>query len=230
MIRFHHFFCTIFVFLLGVVHIFGQPNKNQTKKGRKKAVSTTAIPAVQPKSTSDSIRFLVPPLDTFELGADFNEPVFGTSADSVVMNQAEESIHLWKKSEVKYQTIQLQAGHIVLDRKKKTLLAEPFDSLGKKIEFPHFVSDDQTMDADKILYQFETKKAKVWNSKAHDGEAYLHAKVAKMENDSTYFAQGMKLTTCNADHPHFYFNIGKAKVMRNNLVVFGPANLVVLGV
>ncbi len=230
MIRFHHFFCTIFVFLLGVVHIFGQPNKNQTKKGRKKAVSTTAIPAVQPKSTSDSIRFLVPPLDTFELGADFNEPVFGTSADSVVMNQAEESIHLWKKAEVKYQSIQLQAGHIVLDRKKKTLLAEPFDSLGKKIEFPHFVSDDQTMDADKILYQFETKKAKVWNSKAHDGEAYLHAKVAKMENDSTYFAQGMKLTTCNADHPHFYFNIGKAKVMRNNLVVFGPANLVVLGV
>ena len=125
MIRFHHFFCTIFVFLLGVVHIFGQPNKNQTKKGRKKAVSTTAIPAVQPKSTSDSIRFLVPPLDTFELGADFNEPVFGTSADSVVMNQAEESIHLWKKAEVKYQSIQLQAGTSFSIEKRKPCWPSP---------------------------------------------------------------------------------------------------------
>jgi hypothetical protein len=169
-IRFHHFFCTIFVFFLCVVHISGQPNKNQTKKGRKKAVSATAIPTVQPKTFPDSIRFSVPPLDTFTLGTDFNEPVLGTSADSVVMNQAEESIHLWKKAEVKYQTIQLQAGHIVLDRKKKTLLAEPFDSLGKKIEFPHFVSDDQTMDADKILYQFETKKPRFGTAKPTTGK------------------------------------------------------------
>ena len=219
------------MFFISFVQIFGQNAKNSPKTRKKKqsfkAELNQTKPSTKPQST-DSL--FIPPLDTLEIDNELKDPVLGTSADSIVAYMDKEEIHLWNKADVSFQKIHLQSGHLILQRGQKTILAEPIDSSGKKIQFPHFVSEDQTMDADKILYNYESKKAKVWNSKAHDGEAYLHAKVAKMENDSTYFAQGMKLTTCNADEPHFYFHVGKAKVMRNNLVVFGPANLVVLGV
>ena len=46
-------------------------------------------------------------------------------------------------------------------------------------------------------------------------------------NDSTYNLKDGKYTTCDAEHPHFYLQMTKAKVLSNKKIVTGPAYLVV---
>jgi hypothetical protein len=46
-------------------------------------------------------------------------------------------------------------------------------------------------------------------------------------NDSTYNLKDGRYTTCDAEHPHFYLQMTKAKVLSNKKIVTGPAYLVV---
>jgi Organic solvent tolerance protein OstA len=46
-------------------------------------------------------------------------------------------------------------------------------------------------------------------------------------NDSTYNLRNGKYTTCDAENPHFYLEMTKAKLLSNKKIVTGPAYLVV---
>lgn len=229
MVRHHRILLlTLCLFFGSSVHLFGQ-----LKSGKLpiKVIPTSSDSTTKPSTlntNSDSIPVLVTD-STVALKNDLDEEVIAECADSIIFDLESGEVHLWRNASVDYGSIHLKAGHLIINRTNKTLLAEGIDSAGKTIQTPVFKDDQQEMLASKMLYNFETKKAKVWDSYVRDGETALLAGIAKMTNDSTYFASNCKLTTCTDPHPHFYFKVSKAKVLRDNMVVFGPAHLVVLG-
>jgi hypothetical protein len=81
-----------------------------------------------------------------------------------------------------------------------------------------------------MYFNFNSKKAKIYTVVTQQSDGYLHGEAIKRMPDNVIYVKGGKYTTCDAECPHFYLALTKAKVIPNNKVVTGPAYLVLLDV
>lgn len=49
----------------------------------------------------------------------------------------------------------------------------------------------------------------------------------KSVSEQILYGRNARYTTCEYDHPHFYFEVGQAKIVKDRLIVGRPANLVI---
>lgn len=174
-------------------------------------------------------------------------PVDYSAVDSMISDFTTEKIHLYGQAEVKYTTITLKAGYIVLDYATKIVTAEGRrDSLGQLVELPEFSDGAQTFTAERMRYNFETRKGIVYDvtsqyqdvvvqgsrTKFVTGEEEPPADPADTTNKANdiLYSQNAIFTTCNHDDPHFGIRSKKQKVIPDKLVVVGPSNLELMGV
>lgn len=163
---------------------------------------------------------------------DLEYPVYYTAKDSMRFNLIEQKMYLFGEAEVKYDKITLKANYIEFSFKNKVVTAEgTTDSTGKLIGTPEFSEGEQKFEAKKIMYNFESKKGKITDVVTQDGDSYIHGEtVKKDEHDNMYIKDG-KYTTCNnKENPHFYIKSSKLKIIPDDKIVTGPANLMIQGV
>jgi hypothetical protein len=101
------------------------------------------------------------------------------------------------------------------------------DSTGKKVDNPDFSDGSQNFKSKHIIYNTKTKKGKIKEVTTVDGESYLRGESVKKDSTNVTYMQHGSYTTCNLEHPHYYFALSKLKVIPEDKIVTGPANLVV---
>lgn len=145
-----------------------------------------------------------------------------------VQDSTGSKVLMYKNADVKYKDIELKADYIELNRDSNVVYAigKP-DSTGKVVGKPVFTQGSDKFEADEIRYNFKTKKGIVLGVITEKEGGYIHSGRTKLINDSTYCLVNGKYTTCNLEHPDFYFELTKAKVLSNKKIVTGPAYLVV---
>ncbi len=155
-------------------------------------------------------------------------PVDYQSKDSSWVDLKNRKAYLFGDAEVKYGDITLTAGYIMIDFSDNSVYAHGvFDSAGNVLAKPVFVQGDETFRADTIRYNFKSKKAIIKEVTTEFEGSFLHGGITKKQaNNHIHLIDG-KFTTCNLDHPHYYFNISKAKVIPDDKIVSGPAYLVI---
>lgn len=149
---------------------------------------------------------------------------------TLVQSKSGNKIFMYKNAEVKYKDIELKADYIELNRDSNLVYAvgKP-DSTGAIAGKPVFTQGDQKFEADEVRYNFKTKKGIVTGVVTDQQGGFVHSGRTKLINDSTYCLRDGKYTTCNAEIPHFWLEMTKAKVLSNKKIVTGPAYLVVEG-
>jgi lipopolysaccharide assembly outer membrane protein LptD (OstA) len=156
--------------------------------------------------------------------------------DSEVKHNARDStifdhkkIYLYGDASVSYRDILLTANFIELNLDSNLAYASGTrDSLGVEQGLPVFKDKSGEYTMRRLKYNFETGKAIIEHVVTEQGEGYIIGEKAKKNNDNTYFLKDGRYTTCsNHDHPHFYINMTKAKVIPGDKVIMGPAYLVV---
>ena len=147
---------------------------------------------------------------------------------TMVQNSKGNKIIMYKNAQVKYKDIELKAAYIELNRDSNLIYAvgKP-DSTGKIAGKPVFKQGDQEFEADEVHYNFKTKKGIVTGVVTEQEGGFVHSGRTKLINDSTYCLRNGKYTTCDAEHPHFWLEMTKAKVLSNKKIVTGPAYLVI---
>ena len=168
----------------------------------------------------------------FRIAADSLEGTIDYSAaDSIVYDMEHHKTYIYHTGNVKYKTYTLKADFIIFDWDTKTLMAKIVtDSTGKKLAAPYFEDGDDHLTGDTVSYAFGTKKGKIYDFKTQQGDGYVHFEEAKKTNDNQYYGKTGYYTTCDLDHPHFYIQTEKAKVVPDKIAVTGPANLVIADV
>jgi len=151
--------------------------------------------------------------------------------DSVRFEVTDQKVYLYNQAEVYYQEITLKANYIEIDIKKNTIFAiGTADSLGKKQGNPIFSDGEQEFKAKQMLYNYKSKKGKIIDVTTRQDEGFLIGDVVKKDSmDNIYMRKG-KYTTCDQEDPHFYFALNKVKVIKNDKIVTGPADLIVAGI
>jgi lipopolysaccharide assembly outer membrane protein LptD (OstA) len=147
--------------------------------------------------------------------------------DSIIPDLENQKMYMYKNGVINYQDIELKADYIVLDMASKEVYAEGLpDSTGTIVGTPVFKQGSEEFESKTIRYNFESQKGIITDVKTTQGDGFVHSDLTKKISKDEFILRKGKYTTCNADHPHFYLRMTKAKVISNKKIITGPAYMV----
>ncbi len=151
--------------------------------------------------------------------------------DYVFLDRKNNKVYMYNKAYVIYEDYRIDAGLIILDYNKNEVYAKGIDSAGSYTQRPLFVQGNNEVEPDSIRFNFDTKKALVYNSRTFQNEMNVLSEITKKENDSVYFLRNVKFTTStNIEDPEYYFYTRKAKFVPRKKVVTGLTNMYIADV
>ena len=158
-------------------------------------------------------------------------PVVYTASDSITFDMFDSRANLYGSSQVQYQNLELLADKITISLDSSLVhAAGREDSTGSVNGKPIFRQGNEEYEPDKISYNFKTRKAFITNVYTKQGEGFMTTNESKRDSSGLLYINGGKYTTCDAQHPHFYLKMSRAKVRPGENAFFGPAYLVVADV
>lgn len=202
-----------------------------------------SIPAEKQKDTASIAigSIIKPPIKTTEVDSTKKDSlkkkelltgiVKYKAADYVSMNQRKQKIYMYNEAEVIYQDMQIQAGVIEIDYSKNLVYAGRIkDSTGYS-QRPVFTQGENVIEPDSIVFNTETKKALVFNSRTEQQGFKVYSPITKKENDSVYFMKNGRFTTAESEEdPEYQFITTKMKLVPNKKVIVGPTYMEIYGV
>jgi len=221
---------TVFINTLSFTQDIKKPQDSIKPVEQEKAIIKTdsLVSALPPEKEQDSVvnDSIKPKKELLE------HTVVYHADDYTKFNQKEQKLYLYNQAKIDYGDMNITAGSITIDYVKNTVYAKGIiDSLGQYSQKPVFSQGSNIVEPDSILFNTESKKALIYNSKTEQGEGTVIASVTKKENDSVYFLKNAKYTTAeNLDDPEYYIKLRKAKVVPGKKIVTGLANLFIYDV
>ncbi|WP_219843852.1 putative LPS assembly protein LptD [Aureicoccus marinus] len=161
-----------------------------------------------------------------------------SAKDYVRLSQKDKKIYLYNEAEIYYQDTELKAGIIVMDYTTNEVYAGRIkDEDGNYSQLPFFKQGQNEVIPDSIRFNFDTKRAIIWNSRTeqqaqvgaigggNDAMKVL-AERTKKENDSVYFLRNGRLTTSkDTIDPDYFIRIRKAKFVPGKKIIAGFSNM-----
>lgn len=157
----------------------------------------------------------------------FDDIIDYQAVDSISFSLTRQVAGFYHESDIKYGDVAVQADTVLMEIDKKTIHAwGGADSTGLPIGEPVFTQGGESFETQSFSYNYDTKRGTIRALKTHQGESFLHAEKSKRyENGDIHMADG-KITTCEADHPHFYLHTNRAKSMPGDKIIFGFSYMV----
>jgi len=153
------------------------------------------------------------------------------ASDYIKRDIINKKVILVKEAVVNYGEIEIKADSIAFDMSTNLLFAiGRKDTTGLVIGSPVFKEGSQEFESKELTYNFKTRKAVVRNIITKQADGLLHSNFTKLLEDGTSNILKSTYSTCDADTPHFYINLPRAKVYPGEKIVSGPGNLVVEGI
>lgn len=203
-------------------------------------ISPTAASRTDAAAGRDS---LVVDLSKVQISNDGLDDVVEYGArDSMWFDVASKQVHLYGEAFMKYTSIDLKAGYILLDYSLNMVTARGFaDSSGTLAGAPQFKDGEQSFSARELKYNFKSKKGIIYEAYTQQEDLYVlgtKAKFVGAKDDgdtsktsrNTVYNYDAILTTCNHPQPHFGIRTKKLKVIPDKLVVTGFSNVEIGGV
>ena len=150
----------------------------------------------------------------------------------MIVNRKENKLYMYDGAELYYQDIELKSGVIVLDYTTNEVSAGRIkDSLGNFIQPPVFKQGVDEIFPDSIRFNFDSKKAIIWNSRSEQQGMNVKATTTKKQNDSVYYLRNAKITTAkDVDDPEYYIRVRTAKFVPKRKMISGLSNLYIADV
>jgi len=160
-----------------------------------------------------------------------DNPVNYSATDSIVADIPNQIIRLYGKANVTYDDVILNSEVIEIDLNKNEISAYyGIDSLGNKFGNPEFTQAGELIKCDRIKYNFDTKKGYITEVRAQQGEGYIHMAESKIHPNQEIHLKNGKYTSCDAEKPHYHFQLSKAIIVPEKRIVTGPMYMRILNV
>jgi hypothetical protein len=159
------------------------------------------------------------------------EQITYSAAGYTKINLVKKTATLVQTAVVNYGKITLEADSIELNMETGLIYAAGIrDSTGEIKGTPKFKEGSQEFESKELTYNYKTKKAFIRNIVTQQDQGILHSSITKLLEDGTSNVAKSMYTTCEAESPHFYVNLPKARLYPGKKIVSGPANLVLEGI
>ena len=195
-------------------HIVTAQETKQPSKPQAEVTDTTRKKVVEKKAKKSDIS------TTVKYNAD----------DSIRFDAANSIVRLYGNAKIVYGDIKLSAERIEINWIENNVVAEGVsDSLGNTFGTPVFEEGNEKYLAKKIKYNFKTKKGIINGVITQQGDGFIHGNKIKKNEVNEMFVNHAKYTTCNLEHPHYWIDANKIKLIPGKKFVSGPFNLMIEG-
>jgi len=154
--------------------------------------------------------------------------------DSVITDNEHQITYLYGNARVKYEDFELDANYIRLDQKRhlvfasgsidpvtKRYIGRPISKQGK----------DKPVSSDSLLFDYKTKKGKVYNPASDQDGSFISGGVIRKLNESEVAYRNVIFSTCDLPYPDTHFGIVITKgIAEKNRIISGPAYLEIEGI
>ena len=153
-----------------------------------------------------------------------------SATDSVVYSLRTKTMYLYGKSDIKYKELGLKSENIDVNWNTSTLNAvgvrDTADTTGKKFRGqPDLIDGNEKYHGSKVTYNFKSKKGKITLGETEiEKGLYYGEEIKRVDTDVLFVGEG-KYTTCELEHPHYYFGSPTMKVTVKDKVVGRPVYL-----
>ncbi len=165
------------------------------------------------------------------------------SRDSQWLDIRKRQLHLYGEAFVKYGTLELRAGYILIDYNSQDLTATRYpDQKGELVGRPQFKDREEAFEAERLRYNFRTKRGIIYEARTQQQDLHVLGERAKLFGEaipgkkpgeparSIIYNKDALITTCDHEHPHFAIRTKKLKLITDRLVVAGLSNVEIGGV
>lgn len=161
----------------------------------------------------------------------FDDIVAYKAQDSMVL-VGQNLTYLFGESSVDYKDKGMDAHFMRMNLDSNLVFAHYIlDSAGRASAFPKFRDGGESYEAKSLNYNFKTSKGYITGAVTQQGEGYITAERTKLVSNNCLYMEGGRYSTCdNHEHPHFYFQLTRAKARPQKNVVAGPSYLVIADV
>ncbi len=200
--------------MLGVQNIYSQdiPKSGNIKLTPLQDTLTGVKDSVRVDSTS-----LVQP------ESDIKSPITHSAKDSMLFSLSKKKVYSYGEAKLNMDDLNLNAGYINIDMNSGVVFADAIiNEKGEREQSPIFKQGGKEYKIKTIRYNTKTKKGLVTDVMTQESGGYLHGGRTKIQPNKEIHILGGKYTTCDAEHPHFYINLSRAKVIPEKKTVTGP--------
>jgi lipopolysaccharide assembly outer membrane protein LptD (OstA) len=206
------------------------PNKEKTVIDTTVTKDTTVTPTenfITLKETDSTAQDSIKPKPALLQGI-----ITSTAKDYNAFDRKEKKAYLYNEAKVNYIDMEITAGTIVIDYSKNLVYAGRIkDSSGAYSQRPVFKQGENVVEPDSIIFNYENKKAIIFNSRTEQGDLKLLAERSKKENDSVYYLGNMRITTSkDEEDPEYYFDVDRAKLVPNKKIIASRAQMFIYNV
>ena len=161
------------------------------------------------------------------------------SVDSNYLDNETRRVHLYGNAYVRYKDLSLKADYIVVDLDSSIATATGMpDSMGVLSGIPEFNMAEESFTAEKIRYNFKSRKGFIYNVLTEEGDLLIHGERTKFvaatnepgRPDDILYNEGALITSCDHPEPHFGIRASKVKTIPDKLAVVGSSNLEIFGI
>lgn len=176
---------------------------------------------------ADRLATVAPVNDTLPHDSFLDEPMSGTNTDSTVYDLRTGLVHVYREGEITYTDKQLQADYMTVDMNTRQVYANGIPDTAGVVSRPIFTDAGTEFRMDSLNYNLGSGIAlirKVWTQ---ESDGFLRGELIKRMADNSINIAGGTYTTCDLDHPHFYIQMNRTKVLPGQKAIFQMAHLVV---
>ncbi|MBR4265965.1 MAG: LPS-assembly protein LptD [Bacteroidales bacterium] len=159
-------------------------------------------------------------------------PIEYQCKDSMLISFDDKRVFLYGTADVQTGSMKLTSEYMRMEMESSSIFAEGrFDSTKNElVGTPVFKDNKDEFEARTIKYNFKTNEGFVNDVVTQQQNGYLFGEITKMHSNKEIHLKNGRYTTCDLDHPHFYLELTRAKVIPNDKIVSGPAYFVLLDV
>ncbi len=169
-----------------------------------------------------------------KISDDALDEVVNTSAtDSAIMDLKTNNFSLFGEAKVEYEGKKLSAPIIEFNQNTniaKAKIPPSIDSPSKDNKAPLFEQGTEKVSYDSLQYNFKSQRAIIFNARTQYGEGYVISSQIKRNPDKSFFGYKNIYTTCALEHPHFGIRTNRIKIIPEQAIASGAANIEVEGI
>jgi hypothetical protein len=136
---------------------------------------------------------------------------------------------LYGNASVDHTAGQLTAGRVTLNLDDKLMSATTLTP-GDTLSEPVLMREDDRIRSQRILFNYETEKGKFDVARVRMDEASITGNEVKMVAPHVIFIRQGMYSTCELDHPHYYIQADRMKVVDEDELFFTRARLYILDI
>jgi hypothetical protein len=156
-------------------------------------------------------------------------PVKYTARDSSDLDRGEEKLYLYGEAKIEYESFVIKADIIIVDIKNGTADAIGIKEEGDFTGFCEFTDGQQQVVADRMIYNFRTKRFISYVTRTKESDLYIIAEKSKFVSDDNgkgvFYSRNGVFTTCDAERAHYGIRSSKQKLIPDEVAIVGLSNI-----